>query len=291
MPRNEKGSFRGSSDQRGERPGHLHNCRISEHGLQPGHRTGGCSSLAQGLRGALDRGEVADGAPAGTEERPAPGTRQGGGRAPSGVPGHGCGARRQESLGGSEGSEPSGARSGGVRVPGGCCPGGGGAAGDRLPAPTRRHLRRRASALPPRWLAGGSQPGGSHRHQRAGIKGLNGTLVSPAGGGAWPAPASRSPRTPPPPPAPPAPRRCPRPAPAAGRHRARPRWLIVPVTNRGRRRRPRCSGRRGSPRLLPGRGCPGTPFSAILKQQSWRLAAGAPFPPLLFGARSMPGRS
>lgn len=50
MPRNEKGSFRGSSDQRGERPGHLHNCRISEHGLQPGHLTGGCSLLARGLR-------------------------------------------------------------------------------------------------------------------------------------------------------------------------------------------------------------------------------------------------
>lgn len=30
-------------------------------------------------------------------------------------------------------------------------------------------------------LAGGSRPGGSHRHQRAGIKGLTGTLAPPAG--------------------------------------------------------------------------------------------------------------
>lgn len=39
-----------------------------------------------------------------------------------------------------------------------------------------------ARRLPGR-LAGGSRPGGSHRHQRAGIKGLNGTLAPPGGGG------------------------------------------------------------------------------------------------------------
>lgn len=33
----------------------------------------------------------------------------------------------------------------------------------------------------PGWLAGGSRPGGSHRHQRAGIKGLTGTLAPPGG--------------------------------------------------------------------------------------------------------------
>ncbi|XP_027747369.1 elongin BC and Polycomb repressive complex 2-associated protein-like [Empidonax traillii] len=76
--------------------------------LQPGHRTGGCSSLTQGLRGGPERREAADHAPAGRESRPAPGTGCGGRGAPIGVLGHGCGARRQGDLGGPEKCEPPG---------------------------------------------------------------------------------------------------------------------------------------------------------------------------------------
>lgn len=278
MPRNEKGSFRGSSDQRGERPGHLHNCRISEHGLQPGHLTGGCSSLAQGLRSegrlqtVLLRGQ----------KRRLPRERDTGVAGPrAGCWGTAALPDGRKPSGTAQGARPSGAR----RVPRGPLPlwrwcrwgsapcshsatsaapsqrAASPAAGGWLPA--------RRLALPP---ASGDK--GIKRHARSAGRGWGRHL----------APASRSPRTPPPPPAPPAPRRCPRPAPAAGRHRARPRGLIVPATNRGCRRRSRCSGRRGSPLLLPGRGCPGTPFSAILNQQSWLLATGAPSPP--FSLRS-----
>lgn len=57
----------------------------------------------------------------------------------------------------------------------------GSARGDQLPALTRRHLCRRASTPFPGRMVGDSRPGGSHRHQRAGIKGLNGTLAPPGG--------------------------------------------------------------------------------------------------------------
>lgn len=242
MLRNEKGSFRGSSDQRGEHPGHLHNCRISEHGADEwrlanlGTAPGAAPRLA---RGGPERGEAAEPVPAG-RQRGLPRQRGYGGRgAPGGTLGHGSGARRQATRGGGRGLR----RARTPRCAAKPCPG---PRGSTPPAPAAAVVKvvpvgigsllppgdicaaEPARRLPGR-LAGGSRPGGSHRHQRAGIKGLNGTLAPPGGGkgrgkgggGTWPAPASRSPRTPPPPPAPSAPRRCPRPRQRGGTGRAR----------------------------------------------------------------------
>lgn len=180
MPRNEKGSFRGSSDQRGERPRHLHNCRISEHGLQPGHLTGGCPSLARELR---TEGRLQTVLPRG-QKRGLPRERD----TEAAGPRVGCWGTAAVP----DGRKPSGAPEGanpplrGQAVPRGCCRCGGGAAGDRLPAPTRRHLRRRASTPPPRWLSArrlapppASGDKGIKRHARSAGRGRLGRLQTP----------------------------------------------------------------------------------------------------------------
>lgn len=201
---NEKGSFRGSSDQRGEHPGHLHNCRSSEHG-QP---SSGCPTWAAhrgllfaspgGPGEARRGGRLADRAPAG-KRRGLPGE----GDTEARGSGRGAGAwlrcpTTQSSRGLRRVTTPASVRDQAVpRSPGAapvpcCCRCDGGAGGDWLPVHTRPHLRRGASTSPPRatggWLPArrlapppASGDKGIKRHARsAGRGGAVGRLQPPA---------------------------------------------------------------------------------------------------------------
>lgn len=165
MLRNEKGSFRGSSDQRGEHPSHLHNCRISEHG-QP---SGVCPTWAP-HRGLLLRpgapGRPGEGRrlqtvpPRGDSE-----TRPGSGDTEAAGPRAGCwgtapvpdGRELRRARTPRCAQAVSGSSGAALLSPAAAVVNEGGASGDRLPAPTRRHLRRGASTSPPR-AAGGWLP-------------------------------------------------------------------------------------------------------------------------------------
>lgn len=255
MLRNEKGSFRGSSDQRGERPGHLHNCRISEHGRPSGgwaarapHR-GLLLASPGGPRGGPERGEAPRGdgeacPGSGDTEAPVPDGGEASGAPKGGDP---------SAMPGSPGATPPCPAAAAVEVvPVGI--------GSLLP-PGDICAAEPARRLPGR-LAGGCRPGGSHRHQRAGIKGLNGTARCAGRGGTWPGPASRSPPHASPAACTPGPAALPPVGPGRGGASGAPAGgFIVPVSSRGCGRRPRGSGaRRCCYRGRHARGHPFQPF-------------------------------
>lgn len=286
MPRNEKGSLRGSSDQRGEHPGYLHNCRISEHGLQTWapHRglllsrpgAPGRSGERGGCR-PCSRGERTEACP-GHEIRRWPGPEQGGCWGTAAVP------DGRKASGAPKGRERPGARPSGARVPGGCCRCGGGAAGDRLLAPTRRYLRRRASTLPPRRLAGGSRPGGSQCHQRAGIKGLNGTLLPP--GSSLPLPSNASPAA-----CTPGPAALPSAGPGSGEAPGAPAVAHCSRNQPGLPPAPAVLGATGFAATATGKGMPGDTLFSHFKTAKLASRRGCPVPPSslrsLFYARTI----